>query len=130
MKKTGKILNIFNVHHQFLFYQIYIESIISYGLLVYGSTNKNNLQPIFLIQKCIIQIIFKKSKFFHTAPLFENANILTVHEVFMMQLLPYARDNISAFSKSDKINTRSSKLDLFEQNASEPNYKVVNWTPI
>ena len=33
----------------------------------------------------------------------------------MMQLLQYAKDNISAFSKAVKISTRSSKLDLFEQ---------------
>ena len=32
-----------------------------------------------------------------------------------MQLLQYATDNISAFPKAVKINTRSSKQDLFEQ---------------
>ena len=69
----------------------------------------------FFLENCIKCIIVKETKFFQTSPLFEKANIFTVHELSMIQLLQYATDSISAFSTAVKIKTRSSKLDLFEQ---------------
>ena len=95
--------NTLNMHHRFLFYKMYIELVIlSYDLLVYGSTNKNYLQPIFIIQKRMFRKIFKASKLFHTVPLFDKANIFTVYELFMMQLLQHATNNNSTFSKAIK----------------------------
>ena len=44
---SSPIQNSSNVHHRILIYKMYIEPVISHGLLVYGSTNKNNLQQIF-----------------------------------------------------------------------------------
>ena len=120
------IQNSLNVHHRVLFYKMYIEPVISYGLLVYGSTNQNNLQLIFIIQNRIIRIIFKTSKFFHPPPLFGKANIFTVHELFMMQLLQCATDNICAFSKAVKIKTRISKLVLFEQKVHRKQIKKLS----
>ena len=91
-----------------------IEPVLSYDF-VHGSTNKNYLQPIFIIQKRIFRKIFKASNLFHTIPLFDKANNFTVHELLLMQLLQKSTNNISVFSKAIKISTRSSKLDLIEQ---------------
>ena len=108
------IQNSLNVHHRVFFYDFYKEPVISYGLLVYGSTNKNNLQPIFLKEKRKNCMFFNESKIFHTSPLTEKANIFAVHEVSLMQLLQYKTDNIIAFSQTVIINTRNSNLELFE----------------
>ena len=82
-------------------------------VFVFTDLQKNNKFSLF---KNLYRIIFKKSKTVHIAPLFEKANIFTLDELFMMQLLQNAtKRNLSAFSKTDKINTRSFKLDLYEK---------------
>ena len=42
------------------FYNIYMKSIIQYGLLVYGCTRKSKLKDI-LLQKIVLRIIFLKN---------------------------------------------------------------------
>ena len=43
-----------------LFYNSHIRSIIEYGLLIYGCTSFNQLNPILILQKKIIRLMFFK----------------------------------------------------------------------
>ena len=42
------------------YYQIYVEPIITYGLLVYGCTSRHQLNPIYIFQKKVLRLIHFK----------------------------------------------------------------------
>ena len=68
------------------FYLAYVVPIISYGLLVYGSTSKTNLEKIYICQKRILRTIFFKRKYDHITIKFNDLGINTVHEIYVTQL--------------------------------------------
>ena len=52
--------NKMNRTQRILFYKVYVQPVISYGLLIYGCTNENNLTPILKMQKRILRVILDK----------------------------------------------------------------------
>ena len=67
------------------FYLAYVVPIISYGLLVYGSTSKTNLEKIYICQKRILRTIFFKRKCDHITTKFNDLGIDRVHEIYLTQ---------------------------------------------
>ena len=67
-----------------LFLRFYLASVvplISYGLLVYGSTTKTNLYKIHICQKRILKTILFKRDFERVTLKFNELRIDTVHEI-------------------------------------------------
>ena len=98
------------------FYLAYVVPIISYGLLVYGSTSKTNLEKIYICQKRILRTIFFKRKYDHITTKFNDLGIDTVHEIYLTQLFKetifqYLKrsplDFLNVSNYSNKRNTRS-----------------------
>ena len=107
--------NKMNRTQRILFYKVYVQPVISYGLLIYGCTNENNLTPILKMQKRILRVILDKPSRHPSKELFIETDISTIHELFMLQLLEYAIKNIYRFKKSaPRKNTRSANLELFD----------------
>ena len=98
------------------FYLAYLVPIISYGLLVYGSTSKTNLEKVYICQKKVLPTIFFKRKYEHITTKFINLGIDTAFEIYVTQLFketmvqylkrsPFDFLNVSIYS--NKRNTRS-----------------------
>jgi len=57
-----------------------------YGNIVWGSTYETNLRRINVLQKRIIRIITKSDFRAHTAPLFQNYNLLNLKNIHLFQI--------------------------------------------
>ena len=81
-----KVRDIYPVKCLLNFYSSFAKSIITYGLLVYGSAAKTNLKKIESAQRRILRAIFCKNKYESIEQLFEKNNILTVFELYVMEV--------------------------------------------
>ena len=80
------------------------QTIIQYGLLVYGGTSFSNLNPIFLLQKKIIRMIYKVRKFDSIRERFREHKILTVHELYVYDLLKFCLRSINKLNSTAFLN--------------------------
>ena len=70
-----------------MFYNSFARSIISYGILVYGSAAKTNLKKIENAQRRIIRAIFFKKRSESISNLLLENKVLTVFELYMEELV-------------------------------------------
>ena len=105
-KKVSKLLGF--LHHskrmlsQYLkkvFYNCYIKPVISYGLLVYGSTSESLLKPIFVLQKKILRLIYNLKKHDTCTHLFAESGLQTVYELYLRELLKFLLFNFDKIRK-------------------------------
>ena len=112
-----------SIKQRVTFYKMYIQPVIAYGILIYGCTAKNNLDPILKLQKRILRIIYNKPYMYPTRNLFQRAGLLTVHELFIRELLKFAVKNYSNFPSSENERvTRSTKKCLLKQVTPRTNF--------
>ena len=106
--------------HKLKFYNYYIKPVIQYGLLVYGSTHKYNLEKISVLQKRILRVIYNKDRFYSSTELFERSDIMTVFELYASELLKYSIDNYTELNNIEQYDgerpiTRLMKKNLISQ---------------
>ena len=65
-----------------MFYEALLKPVILYGLLVYGSSNKSNLEKIYMKQKQIIRTIFYYRKYDTTSKAFLDNGIESIYELY------------------------------------------------
>ena len=94
VKKLNKFCGlIYRVRHFYprkcllMFYNSFAKSVICYGLLVYGSAAKTNLQKIECAQRRILRAIFFKKKFDSMVNVLADNKILNVFELFMVEVI-------------------------------------------
>ena len=73
--------------HGNVFYNSFAKSVICYGLLVYGSAAKTNLQKIECAQRRILRPFFFKKKFDSMVNVLADNKILNVFELFMVEVI-------------------------------------------
>ena len=69
-----------------MFYNSFAKSIISYGILTYGSAAKSNLYKSEKAQRRILRAIFFRNKYNSVGFNFERNKISTVFEIYLMEL--------------------------------------------
>ena len=69
------------------FYFSFAQSVIQYGILVYGCTNETSLHPIYQAQKRIVRAIFFMKNCDSVSGQFRKFNLLTVYELQIQSLL-------------------------------------------
>ena len=69
-----------------MFYNSFAKSVLTYGLLLYGTAFKTNLSKIETVQRRILRAIFFK-KMILCKNVFAGNKILTVFELFMVEIL-------------------------------------------
>ena len=87
------------------YYQTYIEPIITYGLLVYGSTSRHQLNPIYIIQRKVLKIIHFKPQFHPSRELFFQNGFLNVFELYAMELLNFCPKSVRGENCSYFLNS-------------------------
>jgi len=102
-------------------YFSFIHSHLSYGNIAWASTHKTKLLKLYRKQKHSIRTITLKDRLTHAKPLFEELNVLTLHEINIFQnlcfmfkckigLSPRIFQHLYTEKTSGKYNTRSKQL--------------------
>ena len=92
-KKLGRTVGmLFKIRHQCnknvlrsLYFSLF-GSHLSYGIPVWGSANRALTQKLFVLQKKAIRAITFSDFLAHTSPLFKDANVLKVADLFQYQV--------------------------------------------
>ena len=85
--------SIFNKQHALiplkgrrLLYNAFINSIISYCIVIYGNTYYSNLKPVYLACNRVLRILQFANRDTNCSLLYKNFNILSVHELYKLEL--------------------------------------------
>lgn len=118
--------NFLSEHCLLSIYYTLIHSYITYALPIWSSTNKTNLNQIFLKQKAAIRIVSKSKANAHTEPIFKKLRILPLPlliEFFKVQFMfnfvkndiPVAFANYWVINREVRLrNLNVNEEDLFE----------------
>lgn len=89
-------------------YKSLVESVIRYGILVWGGTYKKAINPLCTIQNTILKIIFKENKLYHT-DLIYTENLLNIRSLYILTVCKFMIKNFSNnYSHiTHKFNTRN-----------------------
>ena len=68
-------------HILLMLYNTLILPYLSYCNVVWGGTLPTRIQPLFILQKRCMRIIFNKHRLHHTTPLFAKLNILSIYNL-------------------------------------------------
>lgn len=74
--------------------QPYIQSLLFFGIIAWGGAQNSILSPLIITQNSILKEGLNKCKKFSSDVLFREANILTIRQLFIKNLLVYIK-NIS-----------------------------------
>lgn len=77
-----------------IMYQTLIESIIMYGLVVWGAACDSCLHPLKITQKFIIKILMKKNKRYPSNLLFREAGLFSVRKLYIKSVAKFMRNSI------------------------------------
>ena len=87
-----KTRDYFSKRQLLMFYDAYAKSIIEYGILIYGSASKSDLETIHIIQKRILRTILRKKFCDWTQEEFILSRSSMQH-IFLRKFLNQIRDN-------------------------------------
>lgn len=106
--KFYELRQIMNIRTLKLVYFALVESIINYGLCVWGNAQKCTMASLHVAQKYIIKIILFKNRTFPTDSLFRESGLFNVEQMYIKCIIrfmitkPYYRIDLR-----HKINTRA-----------------------
>lgn len=92
-----KIRNLTDVATARLVYYAYFHSIMSYGVLLWGSAS--NLEMVFVLQKRAIRSIYNLKPRDSLRELFKEINIITLPSLYIYQNIVNVRKNITSYEK-------------------------------
>lgn len=78
-------------------YLAIIQSIIQYGIIVWGGSTKINLSPLNLLQKRIIKICLKKRFDYPTKLIYSEFNVFNIEQIYKYTLLKFYHKNRNKF---------------------------------
>ena len=79
-------------HALILLYKAFIEPHLTYGIEVWGSTYKSNLNCIFLTQKMAVRAITFSNWQAHSRPLFQDLKILSIYDLHHLSVCTFMYD--------------------------------------
>jgi len=68
-------------------YRSLVESILTYGLSVWGAATKQTMQPLEVTQKRVLKIALFKDKRFSSDNLFQEAKVLNLHKLYIKSVV-------------------------------------------
>ena len=89
-------------------YKSLIESIIRYGIIVWGGTYENALMPVKIIQKTILKIISHKPTIYPSVLLFKEIDTLSVKHLYILEIIVHVKTHLTNYNISTyDYNTKS-----------------------
>jgi hypothetical protein len=93
-----------------MIYYDYVHSIMSYGIIIYGSSTHSNI--IFKIQKRLLRIIMKARNNDSCHLLFRLLNILPLYSQYIFSILIFVVKNLNLFNLNSGINSIYTRRSL------------------
>ena len=91
-------------------YKALVESVIRYGIVVWGGLYKTSLYPLNIVQNSILKIIYKKTRLYHTSLLYSES-VLDARCLYILCVSKFmARVNDKKYI-SHKYQTRQKNLE-------------------
>jgi len=73
-----------------ILYFAFIQSHLQHAIFLWGCANISTLKPLVTLQKKCIRVVCKSGFLDHTDPLFKNANVLKIRELYALSIIKYA----------------------------------------
>ena len=110
-------------------YKALVESLISYGILVWGGLYNNALNKLNIIQKYILKIIYKKTRLYPTNLLFteETCNIRTIYLTTICTYLNFNCGQKNYIGHRYKTRQNENKNLEIPQNRNNLNFKFISY---
>lgn len=113
-KQTKKILSL---RENLSLYYSLVQSLLTYGIIGWGGAYNNNLNPLIVIQKRILKIIFNLDIRFPTEDLYRYCNALSIRQLFYKSaILTISKNNLLL----EKINHKHSTREKAKQSVRLP----------
>ena len=87
------LANLFDFKKNRIVYQALVESIINYGITIWGGAYDTTFNPLKIIQNKIMQIILKKNHLYHTKYLYKELNVFPLKKLFYKASVIYIIKN-------------------------------------
>lgn len=91
IKRLRKLFYVFKILRRFLNFKLlkmvyfgFFNSLVRYGILVWGCACKSSLRPLQIVQNTILRIILNKPSRSHTAALYER-DFLRIKDIFLLE---------------------------------------------
>lgn len=123
--KFYELRNILSLKMLKVVYSSLVESIISYGIIIWGSASKSIISNLFIAQKYIIKIIMFKTKRFPTKQLFEEGKLLTLEQLYTRAVIrfmlstQYYRNTILHKHNTRNATNKNLSLTLVKNSATQ-----------
>lgn len=97
------------------FYYACVESKLSYGLPCWGGVYFDTLEPLYVLQKYIIRVMFFKTRSEHSWPIFAANNILPLQHLYIFKVLKlfYSRSGHRLLRMITTYDIRNNHKNLF-----------------
>lgn len=70
-------------------YQALFESVLQYGILIWGGAFKHLINKVFRIQKITLKVLFGKPRRYATETLFKELKLATIHQLYSKNMLNF-----------------------------------------
>lgn len=87
------------------------ESMITYCILIWGGLFQDSIKNLYIMQKGLLKILFKKDKSFPSEVLFSEISVLSVRQLYAYRCLMWAFDSRDLLSVPQGRSTRN--VDTF-----------------
>lgn len=88
-------------------YSAIVQSLLQYGILIWGGANKTHLKPIITAQKTVIKIIFQKPRRFPSKEVYALLSVLSVRSLYSKHAIIYVHKHKQELSTNHSLNTRT-----------------------
>lgn len=89
----SQLSQVLSVEHCRTVYCAYVQSLLEYGVLVWGGLSSTALEPLAVTQRSIIKTILKKNSRYPTDLLFQDFPVLNIRQLFIKNMLLFVRTN-------------------------------------
>lgn len=94
------------------FYFALVQSVLEYGINVYGRANKTVIEKLNIIQRSILKILYRKNRRYSTIELHKNLSILNITKLFYKNIGIIIHKNKSKYIKSTEHSHSLRKKNL------------------
>lgn len=105
LKQILKIQQLINV------YKALVESLLTYGIIIWGCAYGTALSGLNIVQKHILKIILGKPKRYSTSKVYEESNVLDVEGLFILNTINYIQKNPKFLNKINHIHQTRANIN-------------------
>ena len=91
--KFYELRNVLNIKVLKMIYYSLVESIINYGLVVWGYARKTAMSALEVAQKYVIKIMYFKNKRYPTGLLFQESGLFNLEQLYIKSIVRYMLKN-------------------------------------